>query len=138
MELLKELDEKATQQRVKRFLKDEFKQLVSESELTLKNIQSPTWDDMPSIRGTENSNELKMITSLSATEVVEQVINAINGIGDNDCINVLKLHYLLGLSWDLVSERIGRSKRNTFACANKAYMHFARSFRAVDLRVFKY
>lgn len=137
MELLKELDEKATQQRVKRFLKDEFKQLVSESEFTLKNIQSPSWDDMPSGHGIENSNELKMVNSLNATVIVEQVISAINGIGDADCIHILKLRYLLGLSWDLVAERIGRSERNTFEYANRAYIHFARSFKAVDLRVFK-
>lgn len=135
MELLKELDEKATQQRVKTFFCKELPRLISASDKTPANIQSPTISDMPTSHGYGNSNELSMTEYVNANMIVDEVVCALNGMADDELSKILKYKYIFGLTYFEVSQRMNMSERKVYNLIDEAYIQFSYSFRAVDLKV---
>lgn len=137
MEILRELDEKATRARVKNFLNDEFKQILSTSSKSAADLQSPTISDMPSSPNYGNANEAKIINSVDADIAIDEVIEAINSIGDEDSVQLLKFRFLLMLDWNLISDRLGMAETTMYRKFDKACIHFARSYKRVNLCIYK-
>lgn len=137
MEILKELDEKATRTRVKSFLNDEFKQILSASTKSAADLQSPTISDMPSSPHYGNTNEEKIINAADADIAIQEIIDAINGIGDEDCIQILKFRFLLMLDWNLIADRLGMSETTMYRRFDKACIHFARSYKRINLCIYQ-
>lgn len=135
MEILNELNETATCERVKLFFCKELPRLISASDKTPANIQSPTISDMPGGHGYGNSNENKMNDYINANLAIDEVVRALNGMADDELAKILKYKYIFGLTYLEVSQRMNTSERRIYKLMDEAYIQFAYSFRTVDLKV---
>lgn len=135
MEILAELNEQATCKRVKLFFSKELPRLISASDKTPANIQSPTISDMPGGHGYGNSSESQVAEYIHANLVVDEVVRALNGMANDELAKMLKYKYIFGLSYYEVGERLRISRSKVFREMDEAYIQFAYSFRADDLKV---
>ena len=137
MEILRELDEKATRARVKNFLNDEFKQILSTSSKSAADLQSPTISDMPSSPNYGNANENTIINTTDADIAIQEVIEAINTIDDEDSVKILKFRFLLMLDWNLINARLSVSEATMYRYFDKACIQFARNYKRINLCIYK-
>lgn len=135
MEILAELNEQATCKRVKLFFSKELPRLISASDKTPANIQSPTITDMPTSHGYGNSSESQVTEYIHANLVVDEVIRALNGMADDELAKMLKYKYIFGLTHFEISQRCNIAERTVYKRMDEAYIQFAYSFRADDLKV---
>lgn len=70
----KKINERATEERVRRFFKNDFKRWMLLSGTSLADLQSPSINDMPSSPSYGNSNEEKLAANIDAKTIVAEVV----------------------------------------------------------------
>lgn len=133
----KNIDQKATEENVKHFLKREYPRMKRIAGRDDTGISSPSMDGMP--KGTNNGNsvERRLVQSIYARQVVEATHRAINSC-DAFSSEVLKLLYLQGRSDTETYMKIGYQRRNYFQRIKpKALLEFAEAYMLDDLKIYK-
>ena len=145
MNLLPELDEKRTCNRVKKFFKRDLEKIVLMSGHRMVDLQSPQMTGMPS--GSHfNSNEQTMINGLDAQDIVKSVNDALNRGVDPISRKILIGLYINHQRWVDVQSMIYKEHTSFSVYRNKALIAFAYSFegwqiknhcyKVIDLKVY--
>lgn len=133
---LKEINERATEERVRKFFKNDFKRWMLLSGTSLADLQSPSINDMPSSQSYGNSNEDKITSNIDAKVVMAEVVRVVNSLETRQR-KTLTLHHLQGRDLTEVSEAIQRTNRQCHRILNKAYLAFAYGYQIESLLVYR-
>lgn len=131
------IDEKATEENVKKFLGREYPRMKRIAGQDNTGISSPSFDGMPKGRNAGNSVERRLVQSIYARQVVQAVGNAIHACDAFSC-KVLTLLYIEGRSDTETYLEIGYQKRNYYQRIKpRALLEFAEAYMLDDLKIYK-
>lgn len=135
----KHIDVKATMERVINFFRKypHLKRIARRAQINNTGISSPSFDGMP--KGTNNGNsvERRLVQSIYARQVVEEVPQAISCC-DTISQKVIKGLFFEGMSNQEVYESIGYEKSQyNEKIKPRALLQFAEAYLLDDLKVYK-
>lgn len=137
-ELFPQVDEKATVNKVKHFLKHTLPQMQRYSHKDISGIKSPIITDMPKGGSVGNQTEETITQRVYAGQVINSVVAALKSC---DVISrKLLIDVYIGNSKTpdyLEMEALGYEKTRYQFYKNRACLQFADSFMIADLHVFK-
>lgn len=133
---LKKINERATEERVRRFFKNDFKRWMLLSGTSLADLQSPSINDMPTSPSYGNSNEEKLAATIDAKKIVAEVVRVVNSLETRQR-KTITLHHLQGRDVAEVSVAIQRTDRQCHRILNKAYIQFAYGYQIESLLVYR-
>ena len=131
------IDEKATEENVKKFLGREYPRMKRIAGQDNMGISSPSFDGMPKGRNAGNSVERRLVQSIYAKQVVQAVGSAIHACDAFSC-KVLTMLYIEGRSDTETYLEIGYQKRNYYQRIKpRALLEFAEAYMLDDLKIYK-
>lgn len=137
-ELFPQVDEKATVNKVKHFLKHTLPQMQRYSHKDISGIKSPIITDMPKGGSVGNQAEETITQRVYAEQVIDNVVVALKSC---DAISrKLLIDVYVGKSKMpdyLEMESLGYEKTRYQFYKNRACLQFADSFMIADLHIFK-
>lgn len=137
-ELFPQVDEKATVNKVKHFLKHALPQMQRYSHKDISDIKSPIITDMPKGGSVGNQAEETITQRVYAEQVIDNVVVALKSC---DAISrKLLIDVYVGKSKMpdyLEMESLGYEKTRYQFYKNRACLQFADSFMIADLHIFK-
>ncbi|WDT66090.1 hypothetical protein NV391_02475 [Companilactobacillus crustorum] len=132
MGLLPQVDEKATQDNVKEYLKKDFPRLVVQAGYSMLEVQSPSFGGIGSKgNNVRNGIEDKIIDHFDARPIVNDTVRAINHCPEKYSL-ILRGLYIEDLKdWEIESKV---SYGHTQYTTNKkiALLYFADAFQSID------
>jgi ArpU family phage transcriptional regulator len=132
-----ELDEKATINNVRRFFEHDWPIIQNRAHVNFVDVKSPVISGMPSSRMTGNANDDKYSIHAQATQWVDDVIQACQGM-PNLYRHILELRYFKNQSWVEVEAITGYSRKRGYELLNDALLSFAEAFSdTYDYREYK-
>lgn len=138
MGLLPRVDEKATQDNVKEYLKKEFPRLVVQAGYSMLEVQSPSFGGIGSNgNNVRNSIEDKIVDHFNARSTVLATIRAINHCPEKSS-SILRKLYIYGMT-DAEVERSSIYSHSTYQTKKKdAWLWFADAFQSTrDFHVYE-
>lgn len=131
------IDQKATEENVKRFLKREYPRMKRIARRDNTGISSPSFDGMPKGINNGNSVERRLVQSIYARQVAQATKDAIDACDAFSC-KVLTMLYLENKSDTETYMAIGYQRRNYFERIKpKALLEFAEAYLLDDLKIYK-
>lgn len=138
LSLFPEVDEQATIKKVTSFFKVTFPKMVRYSGRSITNLQSPVISDMPGVKNVENKADRRIVQRLTAENVVEQTMKALN-VCDSISQTIIKKLYLSDHRvYDFqIWKEIGYQERRYYYYKNRALLAFADYYMLDDLHEFQ-
>ena len=146
-----DIDDKATQERVRSFFKttfnqsSQFERLMARANGSLNDLKSPQLSDMPKAKSFENTQELNIERSMRFQDEYQACVYAINHIPDR-YRRIFYNYYVDNVyrdkSWTDVANSLGLSRSQANEVMNKALIIFAdnyhgrEDFRIKDFHVY--
>lgn len=137
LSLFPEVDEQATIKKVTSFFKVTFPKMVRYSGRSVADLQSPVISDMPGVKSAENNADRRIVQRLTAENVVEQTMKALNVCDGISQTIIRKLYLADHRMYDYqVWKEIGYQERRYYYYKNRALLAFADYYMLDDLHVF--
>ena len=137
-DLFPQVDEKATVNKVKHFLKHTLPQMQRYSHKDISGIKSPIITDMPKGGSVGNQAEETITQRVYAGQVVDSVLVALKSCDAISRRLLIDVYIGKAKSPDyLMMETLGYEKTRYQFYKNRACLQFADSFMIEDLHVFK-
>ncbi|SYW19500.1 ArpU family phage packaging/lysis transcriptional regulator [Oenococcus oeni] len=132
-----DIDDKATQERVRSFFKtsfnkpSQFERLVARAGGSISDLKSPQWSDMPSTKSADNMQELKHERYMQFQDEFHACIYAIKHIPDR--YRLIFVNYYVDniykdKNWTDVANSLGMSRSQANETMNKALLLFADNY----------
>ncbi|MFT8324760.1 ArpU family phage packaging/lysis transcriptional regulator [Oenococcus sicerae] len=132
-----DIDDKATQERVRSFFKtsfnkpSQFERLAARAGGSAGDLKSPQWSDMPSSKSADNAQELKHERYMQLQDEFNACIYAITHMKDRYRI-IFVAYYVDNIyrdkSWTDVANSLGMSRSQANETMNKALLLFADNY----------
>lgn len=137
MVFLPKIEIKKTEDKVERYLEEEFPRLVVQAGYSMLEVQSPKFDSVGSSGSVRNSMEDRIVGHFDAQPKVIQTVNAINRC-PKISKKILWSLYVKEMSNREAQLSIGYSRSQYGKLKKRALLWFADSFQRVqDLHVYK-
>ncbi|MFP7242370.1 ArpU family phage packaging/lysis transcriptional regulator [Pediococcus pentosaceus] len=137
MDLLPEIDEKATIANVRKFFDKDFPRLQVMAHISYVDIKSPIITGMPSQQHYGNLVDDKLTAYANANALLDRVLDACRSMR-HPHREFMEKRYFKNMSWLMINQSSGYSPRRCQQIINEAFLQFAEAFQDTeDFRVFK-